>query len=655
MGNRRAFAQVEIKSVDDEMREFSGIATTINPDRQMDIVEPKGIQFKLPLPLLSKHDKTKPIGEVFAARVTSKGVEYSARIPKVTEPGLFKDRVDEAWQEIKYGVVRGVSIGFLPVSGETEPLKTGGYRFKKSTWIELSPVPVPANEEATIARIKSIVGDEDPATGDDLDIDGSQSGATDITARKGYLNSPKEQKVNVKEQIEALEKKRKELSEERTSLQTKAVGEGRTKDAQERERFDEITTELKSLDDELADLKVLEAELVKTAAPAQGKTAAAATQSRGGSGAIQVTDNRIVKNGLAMAQVMKQLFMAQGNYSQALALANANETLDPRVQQFFKAAVAAGTTSSSAWAGNLVQGASEVYADFAEYLRPRTIIGSFGNGGIPALRMVPFRTPLLSQTSGGAGYWVGEGSPKGLTKFDFGRTELTELKVANIAVLTEELLRRSSPSADGLVRDGLVAALAERMDIDFVDPDKAAAATSPASITNGIAPISSSGTDADAVRADLRALWAPFIAASNPPTSAVYLMSATTALALSLMMNALGQREFPDISVNGGTLGGIPVIASQYLANDGGSAGGIVVLANASDIYFADEGGFMVDLSREASLQMDSTPTDPPVAATVLVSLWQHNLVGFRAERVLNWARRRAVSVSWLDTVQWGQ
>jgi hypothetical protein len=41
--------------------------------------------------------------------------------------------------------------------------------------------------------------------------------------------------------------------------------------------------------------------------------------------------------------------------------------------------------------------------------------------------------------------------------------------------------------------------------------------------------------------------------------------------------------------------------------------------------------------------------------ATSLVSLWQTNSVGFRAERTLNWARRRASAVAVLGGVHWGE
>jgi hypothetical protein len=76
-------------------------------------------------------------------------------------------------------------------------------------------------------------------------------------------------------------------------------------------------------------------------------------------------------------------------------------------------------------------------------------------------------------------------------------------------------------------------------------------------------------------------------------------------------------------------------------------------MVNASDIYYAD-GEITVDMSDQASLQMDDTPTDPVTASTVLVSLWQHNLVGFLVEKRLNYAKRRASAVAVLSGVNWG-
>jgi HK97 family phage major capsid protein len=198
------------------------------------------------------------------------------------------------------------------------------------------------------------------------------------------------------------------------------------------------------------------------------------------------------------------------------------------------------------------------------------------------------------------------------------------------------------------VRDSLRDALTATQDTAFFDPTNGGTpGVKPASITNGAAAIASPGTDADSIRLGVRALFQKFIEADNPPEAGVWIMSTTNALALSIMTNALGQREFPGITMTGGTFEGMPVIASRY-------AGTNVALVNASDIYEADDGGVAVDMSREASLQMDDNPDNPSTASTVMVSLWQRNLVGLRAERTINWKRRRASAVAYLTGVNWG-
>jgi HK97 family phage major capsid protein len=346
---------------------------------------------------------------------------------------------------------------------------------------------------------------------------------------------------------------------------------------------------------------------------------------------------------------------AKGDLTSALAIAKSRFADSPRVITVLKSAVAGGTTTDATWAGALLE-YNQFAGDFIEFLRPQTIIGKFGTGGIPSLRRVPFNINIRGQTSGGQGYWVGQGRAKPLTKFDFNNTYLGYTKVANIAVLTEELLRFSNPSAETLVRDALAAALIERLDTDFVDPDlDAVANVSPASITFAATPIVSSGNDADAIRADVKALMGAYIASNIALSSGVWIMPATMALSLSLMMNTLGQPEFPGINMNGGTFMGLPVIVSEYLASD--SDGQFVVLMSAQDVFLADDGTVTIDASREASLQMDDNPTthrsDTGVGTSV-VSMFQTNSVALRAERYINWALRRDDAVQLLSEVEWG-
>src|SRR5262245_56876390 len=145
----RAYTTLELKSFDDEQRMLEGIATTPKPDQGGDIIEPHGVHFTLPLPLLWQHDQKAPIGEVFEAVVSDVGIRIKARIGKFQEPGHLKDRTDEAYQLLKAGYVRGLSIGWTPIDSEPIP-KSFGIRAKKWQWHELSAVTIPQNADATI-------------------------------------------------------------------------------------------------------------------------------------------------------------------------------------------------------------------------------------------------------------------------------------------------------------------------------------------------------------------------------------------------------------------------------------------------------------------------------------------------------------------------
>lgn len=190
--------------------------------------------------------------------------------------------------------------------------------------------------------------------------------------------------MNVSEQIKALEDKRKALTEERTTIQTKAVDEGRTKDGAEQERFAEITAEVAAIDKELGDLKVMEKDLITSATPVKGTNDSEARASR----APAVV--RSIKNdepGIGFARFALSMFAAKGDVNSAKAFAENKFGHDARLQNVMKAAVAAGTTTSPTWAGNLVD-YQNLSSEFIDFLRPRTIVGQFGVGGIPALRRV---------------------------------------------------------------------------------------------------------------------------------------------------------------------------------------------------------------------------------------------------------------------------
>ncbi len=659
---RRAYSFLTIKAVDEEKRIIRGIATTPAVDRVGDIVEPLGVKFTNPMAFLWQHDAHQPIGTVKFDKPTKDGITFEAEIPTIAEDGKLKDRIDEAWQSIKIGLVRAVSIGFRAV--EYAFLDEGGIRFIKSEVYELSAVTIPAQPEAImtsiknmdaagVAVIKSFDTNAPAATGKIERPADTAPGATGKSKHSVNLTLKEDPAMKtIAEQIAALEASRQAKSARMSQVMQKSMDEGRSTDQSEQEEFDTLSEEVDALDGDLKRLRTMEKMQAISAKPVvsnQIKTSADGSAARSGI----VIKSPALEKGIGFARLAKVKALAKLDGESVRTVAKELYGEDSSIYGIvMKAAVPAGTTQDGNWASPLVGEGTDVIADFVEYLRPRTILGRFGQNGVPALRNVPFNVPLVGQTEGGEGYWVGEGKAKPLTSFGFERNILDIFKVANIAVVTEELLRRSSPAAEGLLRDSLAAAIAARLDTDFVNPAKAAVAgVSPASITNGLTPVASSGGDADAIRTDIRALMATFIAAQNAPTSGVWIMGSTTALALSMMTNPLGQPEFPGISMTGGTFAGLPVIVSDYIP------AGTVVLANASDIYLADEGGIQVDMSREASLEMADNPahnSDTPTGATSLVSMFQTNSVAFRVERFINWARRRPSAVAILTGATWG-
>jgi HK97 family phage major capsid protein len=460
----------------------------------------------------------------------------------------------------------------------------------------------------------------------------------------------------IQEQIAAFEATRAAKDAERNALMTKAAETGVTLDAKAAEQHDALTAEIEAIDAHLKRLRIQEASNIAAAKAVKAVDLKTGAEARTpATTVISVKSN--LPAGIEFARMVMVKMHARLEGMNPVELAKVRYPDFPRIHEYLhKAAVPAATSVDPGWLGALVD-PTNLSGEFVEFLRPKTIIGQFGQGGIPQLRRVPFNVRILGQTTKGSGYWVGQGKAKPLTRFNVAPTQLGWAKVANIAVLTEEIVRFSSPSAEALVRDELARAIIERMDIDFIDPAKAEVANvSPASITHGLVPIASSGSTADDIRMDFAKLIAQFIANNQDPSAIVVIMPASLALALSIQVNALGQKEFPGMSMTGGNLLGIPVIASQYAAFTTGGAGNIVIALNANEIFLADDGQVAVDMSREASLEMDDAPaaTSGVPTPSQSVSMFQTNSIALRAERFINWARRRPEAVSYMDDVTWG-
>lgn len=150
----RAYSILTVKAVEDNRRIVRGTATTPTVDRVGDVIDPLGVKFTNPMPLLWQHHADEPIGTVNFEKPTRAGIDFVAELPIVAEAGALRDRIEEAWQSIKLGLVRAVSIGFRPI--EYAFMENGGIHFQETEVFELSVVTIPANAEAVMEAVKSI-------------------------------------------------------------------------------------------------------------------------------------------------------------------------------------------------------------------------------------------------------------------------------------------------------------------------------------------------------------------------------------------------------------------------------------------------------------------------------------------------------------------
>jgi len=264
-----------------------------------------------------------------------------------------------------------------------------------------------------------------------------------------------------------------------------------------------------------------------------------------------------------------------------------------------KALTAPGTTTDATWAKPLV-GIESWAGGFLEVAHSRSLLGR-----IPGLQQIPFNAKVPFQ-SGDANYvWLAEGAPTPVSKLSFtdGIT-LSPTKALGVVVLTDELVKLSNAGTTPAMQKALTNGLNAFVDRSFLDPASTAiAGVRPGSVTS-TAPAPLTGT-ADVV-ASTAALIDAFYTARPTALAPVLITGGRYAATLRRPANSFG----------------LEVITSAAALNH-------IIILDPEAVFYAD-GGLEVQYSREAALDMSDTPTSP---ATTIVSLWQHDLVGFRVLR----------------------
>jgi HK97 family phage major capsid protein len=443
--------------------------------------------------------------------------------------------------------------------------------------------------------------------------------------------------MTLREQLKALEDSK--------SLKIKRLGElseivkGGTAGASENDEIDTLTGEIEKLDTDIR-MKKVEVMTCDSASPVTPSTKTAPNiithksdpdeKFKG-----QAFTRMVIAKAVGQLEGISPLVIAEKRWGRS----------NPMLVSLIKTAVAGGGSGSSEWGAELVAADARFTGDFIEYLNAMTVFDRLG------LREVPANVTIKGQDGAATGYWVGQSKPIPASAQSFSTVSLTPLKVAALAVVSNELLRDSTPAAEQLVRDAIVEACSQKIDTTFFSTAAISAGVSPAGILNGLAAGSSAGVDADGLRADIKALYASFIAAKNA-SGLKLVMNPALAKAIQLLTNALGMTEFPGITQNGGTLLGDTVVTGDNInANH-------IILLKPTDIYRIADTGIQVSISREAMIEMDDSPTGasdtPAGASTAMVSMFQSESTALKVVRPVNFQIRRAGAVAYISDADYG-
>jgi len=315
-------------------------------------------------------------------------------------------------------------------------------------------------------------------------------------------------------------------------------------------------------------------------------------------------------------------------YIQAIALTNGFIRAAAEYAERWKDSPAVALTLRAQVSGMSTTGSGNplvhygIAAELIELVRNVSILGKLE----PRMRRAPFNTDVSRETTTGASSsWVAESFAIPAASLNYDSIRLAAYKAATIVVITKELMKLSSPSAELVVRSSLVKGIAAYLDGQFLNASVARVATvNPAAITNGAPTVTSTGSIIASVEADLNSMLALLVSWENP----VWIMRPATAARLATKLGAPGM---------GPNILGFPFIAS---ANSPAQ----ITLVDAGEILYADDGDAEVDFGGEASIVMDDNPQASP-QTTSLVSMWQRDMIAIRGIRTISWIRGHDAAV----------
>lgn len=582
---------------------------------------------KNPIALFA-HSHDYPIGTWTNLRV--EGEKLIGKL-KLAERGTSA-RIDELISLVEQGILRAVSVGFMPKKSEPmNPDKPyAGQKYLKQELLETSLVSVPANPSA-LAIAKSInTSDETISLVFGEQVKKTVENALPV-GKQARLPVKNPHKGNSKMTLsERIVKAQEDLNAQRDTLSELNAAETLDLDA-----IEALNDQVELSERTLAALKVSEAKIgvgatnVQKASP-QPRKVLSHTEKNG----FDLLVRAAVVTGVAKHQniTIEQAIDQRYAGHEALGV-------------ILKADQTVGTSTVQGWASELIQTG---YYDFLTALTPFSVYPALLSRGLSLAfdQYGSISLPARTGTGSGGGF-VAEGAPIRVGRITTAAATLTPKKMGVIVAFTRELAMRSTPSIEAIVRQAILEDTATALDPLLLDATAVSTAR-PAGLLNGInaAATGFPGADYNAVREDMKNLLAPFITA-NAVDNITVVMNPTQGLNLSLMEGPIGDPNWLERIRERVT----------FVESTSATAGRLIAIRNTDFVGAGGNPAF--DISEQATIHMeDTTPLEivsgtGPTTADPVRSLFQTASIGVRMLLDVSWTMRRTGVVQWINGTSW--
>jgi HK97 family phage major capsid protein len=328
-----------------------------------------------------------------------------------------------------------------------------------------------------------------------------------------------------------------------------------------------------------------------------------------------------------------------------------NEALKMVVNATTKAAQNPAMTNVPGYAQELVR---DSYGAFMDLLRgesviPRIPMNRYEFDGYASIK-IPSRA---AQNPNLAGAFRAEGAPIRVGAISLTSQTLTPKSLAVIGTFTNELLERSTPSIEAVIRDAMIQDTAYALDLAFLGATPASA-TAPGGMqtyATGDNTAASTGNSNANIIADLRGRLTQ-MASLNMSRRPVWVMHPSRFMGVQMAITATGAYQFPE--AQNGQLMGVQVVTSTNVPND------VVYLLDAAEIGFAGGaprflGSEMATIHEEydTPLPIVGGVEPTPVVARPVRSLYQTNSQALRCIWQLDWTVMREGAAQTITGVAW--